>query len=98
MVCLKVELSRFIVVDSEVCHGKPVFKGTRVLVSDILELLSTGMTIEEILKEYPTVTKEMVLDALSFAAKLLRGEAYTKHEEISLRREYTQNRREVSGG
>ena len=95
---MRVELSRFIVVDSEVCHGKPVFKGTRVLVSDILELLSTGMTIEEILKEYPTVTKEMVLDALSFAAKLLRGEAYAKFEEISLRREYTQNRREVSGG
>ena len=95
---MRVELSRFIVVDSEVCHGKPVFKGTRVLVSDILELLSTGMTIEEILKEYPTVTKEMVLDALSFAAKLLRGEAYAKFEEISLRREYTQNHREVSGG
>jgi uncharacterized protein (DUF433 family) len=39
----------YIVVDDEVCHGKPVFKGTRVLVSDVVELLGAGVSIEEII-------------------------------------------------
>jgi len=57
-----------------VCHGKPVFKGTRVLVSDVLEMLSEGMTIDEILEEYPQLNKEMILEAIALAAELLRRE------------------------
>ena len=56
------------------CHGKPVFKGTRVLVSDVLEMLSEGMTIDEILEEYPQLNKEMILEAIALAAELLRRE------------------------
>ena len=68
---MKLQLSEFIVVDSEVCHGKPVFKGTRILVSDVLELLASDFPIERILKEYPNLTKEMILDALRYAAKII---------------------------
>ncbi|OYT57403.1 MAG: antitoxin [Desulfurococcales archaeon ex4484_217_2] len=69
-------ISRFkwIVVDPKICHGKPVFKGTRVLVSDVLEMLAEGMTVDEILEEYPQLNREMILEALALAAELLRRE------------------------
>ena len=69
-------ISRFkwIVVDPRICHGKPVFKGTRVLVSDVLEMLAEGMSVDEILEEYPQLNREMILEALALAAELLRRE------------------------
>jgi len=69
-------ISRFkwIVIDPKICHGKPVFKGTRVLVSDVLEMLAEGMTVDEILEEYPQLNREMILEALALAAELLRRE------------------------
>ncbi|RLG85773.1 MAG: antitoxin [Thermoprotei archaeon] len=62
------------VIDPKICYGKPVFKGTRVLVSDILEMLAGGMSIDEILEEYPQLNREMVLEAIALAAELLRRE------------------------
>jgi uncharacterized protein (DUF433 family) len=46
---MRLEIGRYIVIDDEVCHGKPVFKGTRILVSDVFELLGAGVSIEEII-------------------------------------------------
>jgi len=57
-----------------VLSGKPVIKGTRVPVYLILELLGAGLSIEDILKEYPELTKEDVLDAIKFASKLAKVE------------------------
>ena len=51
---------RYIVVDSRICHGKPVFRGTRVLVSDVLELLASGFSVENILEEHPQLSEEMI--------------------------------------
>lgn len=65
-------MSGYVVIDPEVCHGKPVFKGTRVLVADVLEMLAAGMSIEDVLKEYPQLSEEMIREALRLAAKLLR--------------------------
>ncbi|ADT83434.1 DUF5615 family PIN-like protein [Thermococcus barophilus] len=62
----------WIVVDPEICHGKPVFKGTRILVSDVLEMIAAGMSIEEILKEYPQLSEEMIREAIEYAARLIR--------------------------
>ncbi|MEK6886893.1 MAG: DUF433 domain-containing protein [Nanoarchaeota archaeon] len=59
-----------------VLAGKPVIKGTRISVEFILELLSSDMTIEEILKEYPHLKREDILATLEYASKVL------KHEEI----------------
>ncbi|MCD6488138.1 MAG: DUF433 domain-containing protein [Desulfurococcales archaeon] len=65
---------RWVITDPKICHGKPVFKGTRVLVSDVLEMLAEGMSIDDILEEYPQLSKEMILEALALAAELLRRE------------------------
>ena len=65
---------KWIVVDPRVCHGKPVFRGTRILVSDVLEMLAEGMSIDEVLEEYPQLKREMILEALGMAAELLRRE------------------------
>lgn len=65
---------KWIIINPKICHGKPVFRGTRVLVSDVLEMLASGMSIEGVLKEYPQLTKEMILEALGLAAELLKRE------------------------
>ncbi|BAA29485.1 DUF433 domain-containing protein [Pyrococcus horikoshii] len=57
-----------------VLGGKPVIKGTRIPVYLILELLGAGLTIEDILKEYPELTKEDILEAIKFASKLAKVE------------------------
>jgi len=79
---LRIKLSKYIVADPEVCHGKPVFENTRVLVSDVLELMAAGLSVEEVLEEYPSLTRDMVLDALSYAAKVFKGEAYARFVEV----------------
>lgn len=57
-----------------VCHGKPVIRGTRVMVATILGALSGGDTIEMILEDYPNITYENVLAALAFATELAQFE------------------------
>lgn len=57
-------------IDSSVCHGKPVIKGTRVLVSTVLGALAGGDSIEMILEDYPNITKDDVVAALEFASEL----------------------------
>jgi uncharacterized protein (DUF433 family) len=58
---------RFISVDPEVCHGKPCFKGTRIMVPDILELLGAGVSAREIRLDFPRLTKGHIQAALQFA-------------------------------
>ena len=67
-------LGRYIVVDPRVCHGKPTFRGTRVLVSDVLEQVATGMSWEAILAEWNgNLTKEAIAESVALAsAALLR--------------------------
>ncbi|HLL15902.1 MAG TPA: DUF433 domain-containing protein [Pyrinomonadaceae bacterium] len=59
-----------ITTDPNICHGKPIIRGMRYPVEMILELLSSGMTIEEILADYEDLEREDILAALSFAARL----------------------------
>ena len=63
-------LSDRITIDSEICHGKPTIRGLRYPVEMILELLSSGMTLEEILADYEDLEREDILAALSFATRL----------------------------
>jgi len=58
-----------ITVNPQILSGKPIFEGTRIPVDLILEFLSQGYNIEEVLKEYPSLTKEDILWALNFASK-----------------------------
>jgi uncharacterized protein (DUF433 family) len=59
-----------ITIDPEVCHGKPCIRHLRYPVEVILELLSAGMTIDEILADYEDLERDDVLAALAFAARL----------------------------
>lgn len=63
-------LSERIVVDSGVLAGKPVIRGTRLAVEFVLELLAAGQSEEEILKNYPGLTREDILACLSYASYL----------------------------
>jgi len=61
-----------ITVDPLVCHGKACIKGTRVMVSVILDNLAEGVSAEEILKSYPSLNTEDIKAAISYAAELAR--------------------------
>ncbi len=54
--------------------GKPVIKGTRITVELILESLSAGESVDNLLKSYPRLTKEAVSAALAYAVEALKGE------------------------
>ena len=60
--------------DPEILNGKPVIKGTRVSVALILQCLASVMTREDILRGYPTVTRDDIDAALDFAARQFQGE------------------------
>jgi len=63
-----------IVIDPKVMVGKPVIKGTRIPVEQVLRLLAQGLTTENILKDYPHLTKDDITAALLYAAKLMGKE------------------------
>ena len=63
---------KHITVDPDVCHGKACIRGTRVMVSVILDNLAAGLKPEEILKEYPSLTPEAIQAAIAYAADLAR--------------------------
>lgn len=63
------QIYKYITIDPKICHGKPCFKGTRVLVHTVLEMLASGETPEEILEDaYPQLTKRHIEAALRYAA------------------------------
>ena len=68
------ELLDRIVVDPNILVGKPVIKGTRIPVYLIIELIAGGMTIKDVVKEYPELREDDVKAALLYASKLLEGE------------------------
>jgi len=59
-------------IDSNVCHGKPCIKGTRIWVSLIVDNLAFGSTEEEVLEAYPSLTREDIKAALAYAAEMAR--------------------------
>lgn len=59
-------------VDPDVCFGKPCIRGTRIWVSLLLDFLAGGMSIAEILTEYPHLTEEDVLTAIAYGAEMSR--------------------------
>jgi uncharacterized protein (DUF433 family) len=65
-----------IIINPSICHGKPVVKGTRVLVSNILGALATNETCEDIIEDYPNIIKEDILAALAF-------ESYSYNVKVS---------------
>ncbi|MBS3123558.1 DUF433 domain-containing protein [Candidatus Woesearchaeota archaeon] len=65
-----------IIINADLLKGKPIIAGTRISVELVLDLLSSGMSIDEIIKEYPHLTKKKILEAIKYAKKSL------EHEEV----------------
>lgn len=61
-------------VDSKICHGKPCIKGTRIMVSIILDYFKAGETTATILKQYPTLKEDDIRACLAYAAWLAHEE------------------------
>ncbi|MGA9377374.1 MAG: DUF433 domain-containing protein [Phormidium sp.] len=67
-----------ITIDLNICHGKPCIRGLRYPVEFILELLSAGMSIEEILADYDDLERDDILAALLFATRLTQVKSIYK--------------------
>jgi len=66
-------MSERIEIHPDVCNGRPVVRGTRTAVHSVLEFLSAGDSVEEVLEEYPDLTREDVLACLAFASGLMEN-------------------------
>ena len=66
------ELLRRVIVDPAVCAGKPCVRGTRIYIAVILDALAEGLTPEEIIDHYPSLTVDDVRAAVAYAADLAR--------------------------
>ncbi len=64
----------WITVDTGVCHGKPVIRGTRIMVSNILSLLAGGYTVGQILDYYPELSQEAIKASLEYAIEVVGEE------------------------
>jgi uncharacterized protein (DUF433 family) len=62
----------YITVDPAVCHGRACIKGTRILVSVVLDNLAAGLTADEIMRSYPSLSREAIQAAIAYAAELAR--------------------------
>lgn len=66
------ELLNRIAIDPQVCFGKPCIKGHRIWVSLILDFLASGMSVQEILAEYPGLEEADIYACLAYAAEMAR--------------------------
>ena len=68
-------LGRYIVADPKICHGKPTFRGTRIFVSDVLEMVAQGMAWETIIEQWHhSISAEAIAEAVKLQpAPQLRG-------------------------
>ena len=66
------ELLKKISIDPNVCFGKPCVRGHRIWVSLILDLLALGMTVEQVLEQYPQLCREDVLACVAYGAEMSR--------------------------
>lgn len=66
------EWRELITVNPDVCHGRPCFAGTRVMVSVVLDNLAAGVPTEEILASYPSLEERHIRAAIAYAAELAR--------------------------
>jgi uncharacterized protein (DUF433 family) len=65
-------LLKRISVDPNVCFGKPCIRGTRIWVSLLLDFLSSGMSVDEILQEYPLLDRDDVFAAIAYGTEMSR--------------------------
>lgn len=65
-------IGRYIIADMKICHGQPVFRGTRILVADVLEQVANDMAWEAIIEEWRgAITKDAISEAVKLAGRAL---------------------------
>ena len=64
-------MSERITVSPDVCNGRPVVRGTRIAVQTVLEFLAAGDSIEDVLEEYPSLSREDVQACLDYASRVM---------------------------
>ena len=64
-------MSERITIDPDICNGKPVVRGTRITAQTVLEFLAAGDSPEDVLEEYPALTREDIQACLDYASKLM---------------------------
>jgi uncharacterized protein (DUF433 family) len=80
----RIEIGQYLVVDTRVCKGRLIFKGTRVLVADALALLKAGVDPEQITQAYRgLVTPEAVREALALSRKGLVREVLPREKTVA---------------
>lgn len=72
-------MADYIEINPKVCSGKPVIRGTRIMVKNILGMMAGGYTIDKITEAYPELSKEMVQAALEYAVMVLDEEQVVVH-------------------
>ena len=70
------ELLELISIDADVCHGQPCIKGTRVLVTVVLDALAAGLSPADIVRHYPTINEDSVRAAAAYGAWLAKQEIH----------------------
>lgn len=66
----RIEINKYIVADPQICHGKPTFVGTRVMVWQVLAMLSAGESAKEIIEAFPSLTEKHIKAALDYASSI----------------------------
>lgn len=73
------EILQRITIDPDICHGKPTIRGLRYPVDTMLELMASGMSVDELLTDYPDLEKADFLACIDYAAKLTRIKSIYRH-------------------
>ncbi len=60
-----------IIIDPAICNGRPVVKGTRITAQTVMEFLAAGDSVEDVLEEYPSLTRKDVLACMEWASRLM---------------------------
>lgn len=77
------ELKDLIGIDPDILGGQPVFRGTRVPIETLFDHLEAGISLEEFLDDFPTVSREQVVATLEIANKLMTSKNIAKLYEIA---------------
>ncbi len=81
----EMKYSDLVTIDPEILNGTPVFKGTRVPVQSLFWHLEQGISLDEFLDDFPTVTKQQALDLLEISGKILTSPAFKNLYETAVR-------------
>ena len=81
----RIELGQFIVADTKICHGKPTYKGTRIMIWQILESLADGESVDELVKAWDgRVSRDAILETIRLARNtLLNAQGRLRQSSLS---------------